>query len=81
MALFFSFFRSQRISVCEFPFFVTVQATEQGGTWSEKRKKIEKKYFNILYKKESFYLLNNVHHGDKHKINNSIFEHKTTSAT
>jgi hypothetical protein len=49
------------------------------GYLSEKRKKNQEKTFqlsNILYKKKHFYLLNNVYHGHKHKINNSIFEHK-----
>jgi hypothetical protein len=46
---------------------------------SEERKKSRKNIPVFYTRKEHFYLLNNVHHGDKHKINNGIFEHKATS--
>jgi hypothetical protein len=61
MALFFSYFcRSFVVSVflsVSFLFFVVVQATERDGTWSEKRKKIEKKYSNILFYIKGVFLL------------------------
>jgi hypothetical protein len=79
---FLPFFLCQQTSLWKFLFLcVKVQATESGGArLSEKRKKIKKKHSDIRYKKEHFDLLNNVYHGDKDKINNSIFEHKTPSS-
>ncbi len=49
------------------------------GEWE--KKKNQKKYFDNLYKKKHFYLLNTIHHGNKREINNSIFEHKAMAAT
>ncbi len=78
---FSSFFHWQRISPWKFRFVcVIVKATESGGALEWKKKKIKKKHSNIRYKKEHFYLLNNVYHGYKDKINNSIVEHKAPSS-
>jgi hypothetical protein len=79
---FLSFFHCQRISPRKFRFLVW-QYRQQNRVehLNEKRKKKSRKNIPTLnIKKEHFYLLNNVYHGYKDKINNGIVEHKAASS-